>query len=170
MQLWIIAVYLWCSRPNERNITNSKVFFISELSYQKIRLSVFRLHLYYLVMVFVWSRREGLAVFLILYLTVQQPMTKRSESVSNANNSTIATRVPQRNEGKKLSSVKELQRQLKQVRQELEIEKNCKNEAYYFILSDGAFRKFAEFHKKYRANLDYHGACLAQLYLDSFEK
>lgn len=95
-------------------------------------------------------------------------MAKRSESVSNANNSTIATRVPRRNEGKKLSSVKELQRQLKQVRQELDLEKNCKNEAYYFILSDGAFRKFAEFHKKYRANLDYHGACLAQLYLDSF--
>lgn len=30
--------------------------------------------------------------------------------------------------------------------------------------------KLAEFYKKHRANLDYHGACLAQLYLDSFEK
>lgn len=81
----------------------------------------------------------------------------------------VTSRPPRRNEGKSLSK-KELQRQLKQTRQELEIEKNCKNEAYYFILSDGAFRKFAEFHKTHRANLDYHGACLAQLYLDSCMK
>lgn len=97
-------------------------------------------------------------------------MARRSESVSNVNNSTITSRPPQRNEGKKLSRIKELQEQLKQARLQLEEEKRCKNEAYYFILSDGAFRKFAEFHKKHKANLDYHGACLAQLYLDSFTK
>ena len=56
----------------------------------------------------------------------------------------------------------------REVRQKFEIEKSCKNKAYYFILSSGNFQKFAEFHKKHRANLDYHGACLAQLYLDSF--
>lgn len=112
-------------------------------------------------------------------------MAKRSESVSNANNSTITTRPPRRNEGKLLQLEREIKtlktrnHQLKAElteqkrqnileKQEKEIEKNCKNEAYYFILSDGAFRKFAEFHKKHKANLDYHGACLAQLYLDSF--
>lgn len=82
----------------------------------------------------------------------------------------LKARPPRRNEGKLLSEVKELQQQLIQARKELEIEKNCKNEAYYFILSSGNFKKFAEYHKKFRANLDYHGACLAQLYLDSFEK
>lgn len=44
-------------------------------------------------------------------------MAKRSESVSNANNSTITTRPPRRNKGKLLSKVKELQRQLSQVKQ-----------------------------------------------------
>ena len=95
-------------------------------------------------------------------------MAKRSKSVSNVNHSTITARPPRRNEGKLLSEVKELQAQLNQVRQKFEIEKSCKNKAYYFILSSRNFQKFAEFHKKHRANLDYHGACLAQLYLDSF--
>lgn len=95
-------------------------------------------------------------------------MAKRSESVSNVNHSTITARPPRRNEGQLLSQIKELQAQLNQVRQKFEIEKSCKNKAYYFILSSGNFQKFAEFHKKHRANLDYHGACLAQLYLDSF--
>ena len=94
-------------------------------------------------------------------------MTITKKNLQTSVQGVDGARPPQRNEGKPLSR-KELQRQLKQTKQELELEKNCKNEAYYFILSDGAFRKFAEFHKKYRANLDYHGACLAQLYLDSF--
>lgn len=95
-------------------------------------------------------------------------MARRSESVSNVNNSTITSRPPQRKAGKQLSRVKELQEQLKQARLQLEEEKRCKNEAYYFVLSSGYFKKFAEFHKKHKANLDYHGACLAKLYLDSF--
>lgn len=97
-------------------------------------------------------------------------MPRRSEIVSNANNSTITTRPPRRNEGKLLSRVKELQQQLNQLKQESEEERNAKNKAYYFILSSGDFKKFAEFNKKHTANLDYHGACLAQLYLDSFTK
>lgn len=112
-------------------------------------------------------------------------MSKRSESVSNVNHSTITARPPRRNEGKLLQLEREI-KTLKSENQELktelaeqkrqnilekqkkEEEKRCKNRAYYFILSDGAFQRFAEFHKTHRANLDYHGACLAQLYLDSF--
>lgn len=45
-------------------------------------------------------------------------MAKRSESVSNVNHSTITARPPRRNEGKLLSEVKELQRQLSQVKQD----------------------------------------------------
>ena len=95
-------------------------------------------------------------------------MTKNRENLKAAISVASIQRPPRRNEGKLLSEVKELQQQLIQVRQKLEIEKNCKNEAYYFILSSGNFQRFAEFHKTHRANLDYHGACLAQLYLDSF--
>ena len=97
-------------------------------------------------------------------------MPRTNENLKRGTDVSSIQRPPRRNEGKILSEVKELQRQLKYTRQELEEEKRCKNEAYYFILSDGAFRKFAEFHKTHRANLDYHGACLAQLYLDSFTK
>lgn len=98
-----------------------------------------------------------------------QVMARTSENLKRGTDVSSIQRTPRRNEGKSLSK-KELQRQLKYTKQELEEEKRCKNEAYYFILSDGSFRKFAEFHKKYKANLDYHGACLAQLYLDSFTK
>lgn len=80
----------------------------------------------------------------------------------------VTSRTPRRNEGKLLFQIKELQEQLNQLKQSYEVEKNAKNKAYYFILSSGNFQKFAEFHKKHRANLDYHGACLAKLYLDSF--
>lgn len=48
-----------------------------------------------------------------------------------------------------------------------EIEKDCKNQAYYWILGSGNFKRFVEYCKKHPANLDYHGAHLAQLYLDS---
>lgn len=95
-------------------------------------------------------------------------MARTSENLKRGTDVSSIQRPPQRNAGKQLSRVKELQEQLKQARLQLEEEKRCKNEAYYFILGSGYFRKFAEFHKKYRANLDYHGACLAQLYLDSF--
>lgn len=80
----------------------------------------------------------------------------------------VTSRPPRRNKGKLLSRVKELQQQLNQVQHDYEVEKDAKNQAYYFLLSCGYFKKFAEFHEKHGANLDYHGACLAQLYLDSF--
>lgn len=76
-------------------------------------------------------------------------------------------------ESEKRQLQKELEEQQRQTfieRQEKEEEKRYKNQAYYFILSDGSFQKFAEFHKTHPANLDYHGACLAQFYLDSFTK
>lgn len=40
-----------------------------------------------------------------------------------------------------------------------EIEKNAKNEAYYFILSNGLLEAFAEFCKTYRSS-DPHKDCL----------
>lgn len=43
--------------------------------------------------------------------------------------------------------------------QKFEIEKNAKNEAYYFILSNGLFKEFAEFCKNYHSN-DHHKDCL----------
>lgn len=43
-----------------------------------------------------------------------------------------------------------------------EIEKNAKNEAYYFILSNGLFEAFAEFCKNCRSS-DLHKDCLEVL-------
>ncbi len=43
-----------------------------------------------------------------------------------------------------------------------EIEKNAKNEAYYFILSNGLLEAFAEFCKTYRSS-DPHKDCLKVL-------
>ncbi|RGV29270.1 hypothetical protein [Odoribacter splanchnicus] len=112
-------------------------------------------------------------------------MTKNRENLKAAISVASIQRPPRRNEGKLLQLEREI-KTLKSENQELktelaeqkrqnilekqkkEEEKRCKNRAYYFILSDGAFQRFAEFHKTHRANLDYHGACLAQLYLDSF--
>ena len=67
--------------------------------------------------------------------------------------------------GKLLSEIKQLQEQLTRVKQDFEIEKNCKNQAYYWIISTGNLKRFAEFCKKHLATLDYHGVCVAQLYL-----
>lgn len=109
----------------------------------------------------------------------------RSMNLNDSAKCAVTSRTPRRKEGKLLQlerEIKTLKSQNQELKTELaeqkrqnilekqekEEEKRCKNEAYYFILSDGAFRKFAEFHKNHRANLDYHGACLAQLYLDSF--
>lgn len=116
-------------------------------------------------------------------------MAKRNETVSNAKRSNITdtsahetskplkskiTRLENKLQAqlnqakKKLKEESQLQQKAEAIQRNYEIEKTCKNEAYYFILSSGNFKKFAEFHKKHRATLDYHGACLAQLYLDSF--
>lgn len=114
-------------------------------------------------------------------------MPRTSENLNNGAKCAVTSRPLRRNEGKLLQlerEIKTLKSQNQELKTELteqkrqnilekqdkEEEKQCKNEAYYFILSDGSFRKFVEFHKKHRANLDYHGACLAQLYLDSFTK
>ena len=69
--------------------------------------------------------------------------------------------------GKLLSKIKELQQQLSSITNDFEEEKNAKNKAYYYIISSGNFKRFAEFCKKYPANLDYHGACVAELYLQA---
>ena len=63
--------------------------------------------------------------------------------------------------GKLLSRIKSLQGQLESCKNAIEIEKNAKNKAYYFIISSGNFNRFAEFCKKHPATLDYHGACVA---------
>ena len=109
-----------------------------------------------------FERHNSLSHFIIHISFMPNPMkyAANAQGVLNA-------RAPRRNEGKLLSEIKELQKQLKQMTRKFEIEKECKNQAYYWILSSGNFNRFAEFHKKHPASLDNHGACLAQLYLDS---
>ena len=67
--------------------------------------------------------------------------------------------------GKLLSKINSLQGQLESCKNALDEEKNAKNQAYYYIISSGNFKRFAEFCKKHPANLDYHGACVVELFL-----
>ena len=69
--------------------------------------------------------------------------------------------------GKLLSRIKSLQGQLESCKNAMEIEKNPKNKAYYFIINSGNFNRFADFCKKHTATLDYHGACVAGLFLQA---
>ena len=71
--------------------------------------------------------------------------------------------------GKLLSRIKSLQGQLESCKNAMEIEKNAKNKAYYFIISSGNFNKFADFCKKHTATLDFHGACVAELFLQAVQ-
>ena len=71
--------------------------------------------------------------------------------------------------GKLLSRIKSLQGQLESCKNAMEIEKNAKNKAYYYIISSGNFNRFADFCKKHTATLDYHGACVAGLFLQAVQ-
>ena len=51
--------------------------------------------------------------------------------------------------GKLLSKIKELQQQLSSITNDFEEEKNAKNQAYYYIISSGNFKRFAEFCKNH---------------------
>ena len=92
-------------------------------------------------------------------------MPKTNEICKGAKYSNTRTRAPQRNEGKLLSKINELQEQLTRLKQDFEFENNAKNKAYYYIISSGNFNRFAEFCKKHPATLDYHGESVAELYL-----
>lgn len=92
-------------------------------------------------------------------------MPRNNEICNGVKYSTSSTRPPRRNEGKLLSKINSLQGQLESYKNALEIEKNAKNKAYYYIISSGNFNRFADFCKKHPATLDYHGACVAELFI-----
>lgn len=71
--------------------------------------------------------------------------------------------------GKLLSKIKSLQARLEASENALKEEMNAKNKAYYFIISSGKFKRFANFCKKHTATLDYHGACVAELYIKAVQ-
>ena len=51
-----------------------------------------------------------------------------------------------------------LKQQLENYKRLFEIEKNCKNQAYFFILSYGYFEEYREYCKTHPTNIDYHSA------------
>ncbi|SET22164.1 hypothetical protein [Prevotella sp. kh1p2] len=59
-------------------------------------------------------------------------------------------------------SIKTLKNQLKRMIQKFEVEKYCKNEAYYFILSHGLLDQFSEFSINYNVD-DPHRDCVEYL-------
>lgn len=55
-----------------------------------------------------------------------------------------------------------LEDSMETLKKEVEIEKNAKNTAYYFILSNGLFEAFEEFHKTNRSENPKQG-CIKSL-------
>lgn len=53
-----------------------------------------------------------------------------------------------------------LKQQLENYKRLFEIEKNCKNQAYFFVLSCGHFEEYREYCKTHPTNVDYHSACV----------
>ena len=53
-----------------------------------------------------------------------------------------------------------LKQQLETYKRLFEIEKNCKNLAYFFILSCGHFEEYRGYCKTHPTNVDYHSACV----------
>lgn len=65
-----------------------------------------------------------------------------------------------------MDKIKELEERIKILEREIQIEMNAKNRAYYFILSNGLFRRFANFCQTSKTTLDYHGACVANIHVN----
>lgn len=63
------------------------------------------------------------------------------------------------NKRKKNRYLGSLKNQLQQLRKKFEIEKNLKNKAYYFILSNGFLESFSEFNLQYRGR-EPHDECI----------
>lgn len=53
-----------------------------------------------------------------------------------------------------------LKQQLEAYKRLFEIEKNCKNQAYFFVLSCRHFEEYREYCKTHPTNIDYHSACV----------
>jgi len=53
--------------------------------------------------------------------------------------------------------------------EELSKEKECKNKAYYFILSTNNFNRYAEFSKKFDGFTAWHEACVVKMQMDALE-
>ena len=76
----------------------------------------------------------------------------------------VTSRTPRRNEGsKKLKSL------LSKIINELEDERQCKNKAYYFILSSNNLDRYIEFSKKYEGFTAWHEACVVKMQMDALE-
>ena len=92
-------------------------------------------------------------------------MTKRDEICNSKKNSTTKARTPRRNKGsKKLESL------LSKIIKELEDERQCKNKAYYFILSSNNLDRYIEFSKKYEGFTAWHEASVVYLQMEALKK
>ena len=93
-----------------------------------------------------WST-SGKIAFLLLNTLIFHSMTKTNEDASRAKNSTRTSTQTERNTVS---------------REAFDVQMNATNTAYFFILSNGLFDRFAEFCENYRSD-DPHGDCLRYL-------
>ena len=76
----------------------------------------------------------------------------------------------QKSQPKETGEILSLKQQLKTYKRLLEIETNCKNNAYFFILKSGYYKQYVEYHKTHPDNIDYHSACVDVFRLQSLKR
>lgn len=92
-------------------------------------------------------------------------MPRTSENLNDGAKCAVTSRTPRRNKGsKKLESL------LSEIIKELEDERQCKNKAYYFILSSNNLDRYIEFSKKYEGFTAWHEASVVYLQMEALKK
>lgn len=91
-------------------------------------------------------------------------MTKPRENCSKHRKALASTRHTH-----ETGEILSLKQQLENYKRLFEIEKNCKNQAYLFVLSCGHFEEYREYCKTHPTNVDYHSACVDVFRLQSLK-
>lgn len=89
-------------------------------------------------------------------------MPRTSEICKGAKYSNTRTRESQRK-----GEIQKLQHELSKLHEELIKERECKNKAYYFILSTNNFRRYVEFDRKHEGFTAWHEACVVKMQMDA---
>jgi hypothetical protein len=106
-----------------------------------------------------WSELRGEQSFLFnTNSNFVTTMTKEDKNLKGRGNNTITSRNPT----KRGLTKAQLTEQLNQYTHRYRIERNAKNQAYAYIISEGKLCGFADFCRKY-PEADWHAACLTGL-------
>lgn len=104
------------------------------------------------------AEREAIAFLLSNTLKFHSGMPRTNEICGGAKHSNTNAR----RSSARTASIPKSKRTYKELAEAFEVEKNAKNEAYYFIISNGLLDQFADFCRNYRSR-DPHKDCVEYL-------